>query len=180
MVEVGFEQAYSAASRVAAVRAAKIVALYGLPNDDRQDLKQEALLELWRKSPMFDARRASWRTFAERVVANRMTSLMRNVHSARCGHGKDEPLSNLGRLLPGPDNSFDLRIEVRRVLAGMARFDQAVAQSLIDYSAVETGHRLGVSRATVYRAMGRLREAFAEVGLSPFRTAPRNQGGIGE
>ena len=57
------------------------------------------------------------------------------------------------------------------VLAGMAQFDQAVAQSLIDYSAVETGHRLGVSRATVYRAMGRLREAFAEVGLSPWDRA---------
>jgi len=97
-----------------------------------------------------------------------MTSLMRGLHSGRCGHGKDEPLSNLDRLLPGPDDSFDLRIEVRRVLAGMAQFDQAVAQSLIDYSAIETGQRLGVSRATVYRAIGRLRAAFAEAGLSPW------------
>lgn len=167
VAETAFEQSYPAIRRLAAVRAATVVILYRLPTDSRHDLEQEALLELWRRLPRFDARRASWRTFAERVVANRMTSLMRGLHSGRCGHGKDEPLSNLDRLLPGPDDSFDLRIEVRRVLAGMAQFDQAVAQSLIDYSAFETGHRLGVSRATVYRAIGRLLAAFAEAGLSP-------------
>ena len=166
MVEAGFEQAYSAASRVADVRAAKIVALYGLPHDDRQDLKQEALLELWRKSPLFDARRASWRTFAERVVANRMTSLMRNLHSQRRGHGKNEPLDDLCRSLPAPDDCSDLRVNVRRVLAGMPQFDQAVAGSLIDHSVIETGHRLGVSRATVYRSIDRLRAAFKTAGFS--------------
>jgi RNA polymerase sigma-70 factor (ECF subfamily) len=168
VVEIVFEQSYPAAKHVAAVRAATTVALYGLPKDARHDLEQEALLELWRKLPLFDARRASWRTFAERVVANRMTSLMRGLHSGRCGRGKDEPLGDLGRALPAPDDCFDLRADVRRVLAGVAQFDQAVARSLIDYSAIETGQRLGVSRATVYRAIGRLRAAFREAGLSPW------------
>jgi len=167
VVETVFEQFYPAISRLAAVRAATIVTLYRLPKDARHDLEQEALLELWRKLPLFDARRAGWRTFAERVVANRMTSLMRGLHSGRCGHGKDEPLGDRGRALPAPDDCFDLRADVRRVLAGVAQLDQAVARSLIDYSAIETGQRLGVSRATVYRAIGRLRAAFTEAGLSP-------------
>lgn len=70
--------------------------------------------------------------------------------------------------MPAPDDCFELRADVRRVLAGLAQFDQAVARSLIDYSAIETGQRLGVSRATVYRAIGRLRAAFREAGLSPW------------
>lgn len=62
-------------------------------------------------------------------------------------------------------------------------FDQEVAEYLIDYSANDTGEQLGVSRATVYRAMGRLRAAFAEAGLSPFGSGDRRgaeQAGSGE
>ena len=66
MVEGIFEQSLSAAYRLAAVRAATIVALYELPPDTRSDLEQEALLELWRKRQAYDPRRASWRTFSDR------------------------------------------------------------------------------------------------------------------
>lgn len=172
MVETNFDQLYPAAKRLAAIRAATVVVLYGLSRNLRSDLEQEVLLELWTKYPLFDASRASWRTFAERVVANRMTSIIRYVRSARCGYRKEEPLSGTSRRLPAPDSCIALRIEVRRVLSRVAPFDREVARYLIDCSANDTGERLGVSRATVYRAIGRLREAFAEAGLSPLRRSP--------
>ena len=79
MAEEIFEQSLSAICRLAAVRAAATASLYQLPTDSRQDLEQEALLELWRKRPAYDPQRGSWRTFSERVVANRITSLVRSV-----------------------------------------------------------------------------------------------------
>ncbi len=159
MIRAHFEEFYPDCKRIAAVRAAKVVAVFRLPRDARHDLEQEAILELWRRLPLFDSRRAGWRTFAERVVANRLISLMRGLR------WKDEPLCELDRALPTPDDHFNLRADVRRVLAGVSRFDRAVARCLIDYSAMDTGQRLGVSRATVYRAIGRLRAAFRKTGF---------------
>jgi RNA polymerase sigma-70 factor (ECF subfamily) len=165
--ETVFERSYSASSRLAAVRAATIVTLHGLPTDSRRDLEQEALLELWRKHQAYDPRRGSWRTFSERVVANRMTSLVRAMRSERSGQFREEPIENLLGLA-APNIRTDLRADVSRVLAGLSPFDRNVALCLIGHSAIETTQCLGVSRATVYRAIGRLRTAFTEAGLSPW------------
>ena len=43
---------------------------------------------------------------------------------------------------------------------------RTVALSLIDYSAIETSHRLRVGRATVYRSIVRLRAAFTSAGFT--------------
>ena len=166
VVESAFEQSFPATIRLAAVRAATVATLYGLPSESRRDLEQEALLELWRKRPAYDAQRGSWRTFAERVVANRMTSLVRSMYSERSGHFREEPIENLLGLA-APNSLTDLRADVSRVLAGLSPFDRNVALCLIGHSAIETTQCLGVSRATVYRAIWRLRAAFTEAGLSP-------------
>jgi DNA-directed RNA polymerase specialized sigma24 family protein len=174
VVESLFEQSFSAASRLAAVRAAAIVTLYRLPKDFRRDLEQEALLELWRKCPAYDSRRGSWRTFSERVVANRLTSLVRRMHSQRSGQFREEPLENvLG--LGAPDDRTDLRTDISRVLNNVAHFDRTVALCLTVHSATETSQRLGVSRATVYRAIERLRVAFTTAGLTSVRDCRRRE-----
>jgi RNA polymerase sigma factor (sigma-70 family) len=167
VVDSVFEQSFSVTSRIAAVRAATIATVYGLPTDSRRDLEQEALLELWRKHQAYDPRRGSWRTFSERVVANRMTSLVRAMRSERSGQFREESIENLLGLA-APNIRTDLRADVSRVLAGLSPFDRNVALCLIGHSAIETTQCLGVSRATVYRAIGRLRTAFTEAGLSPW------------
>lgn len=166
MAEPSFEQSYPAAKHLVEVRAATVVARFGLPKDARRDLAQEALLELWRKRPAYDAQRGSWRTFCERVVANRMTSLVRTMYSERSGHFREDPLENLGALAAAR-TPVDLQADVARILESVSEFDQRVAACLIGHSAAETSQKLGVSRATVYRSIGRLRMAFTDAGLSP-------------
>jgi RNA polymerase sigma factor (sigma-70 family) len=166
VVEGIFERSFSATRRLAAVRAAATVTLCQLPTDTREDLEQEALLELWRKRPAYDPQRGSWRTFSERVVANRMTSVVRAMRSERSGQFREEPIQDVP-WLPAPNSLTDLQADVSLVLAGLSSFDRSVALCLVGYSAIETGQRLSVSRATVYRAIGRLRAAFTEAGLSP-------------
>ena len=164
MVEAVFEQSYQAASRLAAVRSAMMVTLYGLPQDSRPDLEQEALLELWRKRTAYDPARGSWRTFAERVVANRMVSLMRSMHSDKAGNSRETPIESAWGL-SAPMDRGDLRVDVWVVLGRMSPFDRTVALCLIDHSAIETSQKLGVARATVYRSINRLRAAFAAAGF---------------
>ena len=165
MAETIFEQSYSSSSHIAAVHAAKIIALHALPHDHLQDLKQEALLELWRKAPVFDEGRAGWRTFAERVVANRLASLIRHARSSRAGFGQQDPIEGLEVPDPARYDNIDLQTDVRRVLDGVASLDRSVALLLIDYSAIETSRRLRVSRSTVYRSIERLRAAFTAAGF---------------
>ncbi len=88
------------------------------------------------------------------------------MRSNRSGHFKEEPLEDFVALA-APNDHTDLRADVSRVLANVSQFDRSVAVGLIDNSASEIGQRLGASRATVYRAIGRLRAAFTEAGLSP-------------
>jgi len=168
MSEPSFEQSFSIAKQLAQVRAATVVARFGLPKDVRRDLEQEALLELWRKRRAYDAHRGSWRTFCERVVANRMTSVVRNLYSERSGHSREGPLDD-STALAATRTPVDLQADVSRILSGVSPFDRRVAACLIGHSAFETSAKLGVSRATVYRSIGRLRAAFIEAGLSPQR-----------
>lgn len=171
MAETIFERSYSVTRRLAAVRAATIVIMYRLPRDSRRDLEQEALLELWRKRSAYDAQRGSWRAFCERVVANRMTSLVRRMHSQRSGQFKEDPIENVLKFV-APSDGTELRSDVSRVLARVSHFDRNVADCLIDYSVIETGRRLGISRAAVYRAIGRLRAAFSAAGFASRRARP--------
>lgn len=129
-------------------------------------MRQEALTEVWRKRHAYDPLRGSWWTFSERVVANKLASLMRSMHAARCGHFTEESPDDLVALM-APNDGADLRVDVWRVLAGVAAFDRSVALYLREYSPSDTSQRLGVSRAAVYRAIGRLRKAFTDAGLSP-------------
>lgn len=164
VVESAFEQSFPATIRLAAVRAATVATLYGLPQDSRPDLEQEALLELWRKRTAYDPARGSWRTFAERIVANRMVSLMRSMHSDKAGNSRMTPIES-ARGLSAPMDRGDLRLDVWVVLGRMSPFDRSVAFCLMDHSAIETSQKLGVSRATLYRSIKRLRAAFAAAGF---------------
>jgi RNA polymerase sigma factor (sigma-70 family) len=171
VTEAAFDQVYSVTHRVAAVRAAMIATLYSLPADARSDLEQEALLEVWRKRSAYDSRRGSWRTFAERVIANRMISLVRTINSERSGWFREDPLGN-GCSLAAPNDGTELRVDVSQVLAGVSQLDRSIAVCLVGSSATQAGRRLGVSRAAIYRAIGRLRVAFTAAGLARRRGGP--------
>ena len=174
MIETVFERSYSVASRLAAVLAANIVAQYRLPTDFRHDLVQDALLGLWQKHRAYDAQRGSWRTFSERVVANRMASQLRRMHSQRSGLLREDPLERAIGLAALDDRAY-LRTDVARVLARVSQFDRNVAVCLVTHSPTQTYRRLGVSRATIYRAIGRLRLAFTVAGVANFRQRRRQE-----
>ena len=166
MVETLFSQTYSTSERIATARASATAARYRMPYQERADLKQEALLELWRTAPLFDVRRSSWPTFAERVVANKLSSIMRSKCSRRAAALRQEPLT-CGVDMTAPRVELDLSIDITRVLATAESFDQSVAECLFDNSPAEASRELAVSRSTIYRSIKRLKDAFAEAGLCP-------------
>jgi RNA polymerase sigma-70 factor (ECF subfamily) len=158
-----FDRLYPVNQRIAAARARITVIRFRLPWDYRIDLEQDALLELWEKQDTYDPHRASWRTYGERVAANKLASTASRLRSrvaAQC-----EDLDHLADR-PAPRSAIELRIDIRTVLSRLRPFDRAVANSLLSYSVTEICTKLGVSRATVYRAIARLRVAFEAAGIT--------------
>jgi DNA-directed RNA polymerase specialized sigma24 family protein len=171
MSESAFDRGFLNSCRIASARAAKIARAHRLTSSDFQDLQQEGIFSLWRSAHKFEARQASWRTFAEAVIGNRLTSCMRHMCAERRGQSRNKPLEASAFGLRAPDGHFDLRVDVQRILAGVSAFDRAVAQSLMYRSASETGRYLRASRATIYRSIRRLRLAFASAGFTARRAA---------
>jgi len=179
MADVAFEQSYSVLARIASAHAARTVRRHRLPSDARLDLQQDAVLELWRKRQLFDAERAGWLTFADRVITNRIRSQMRFLFAARRGYESQLPLHKPKDFAAMPDSRIDLRIDVERVLARVSRFDRAVAVGLAHLSASDVSRFLGVSRSSVYGAIERLRAVFTQSGLRSYNKRRRQVSAVG-
>ena len=160
-----FLEAYPLAGRATWVRSAPVIHLVRDAALDREDLKQEVLVGVWVALSRFDPLRASLRTFVERIVANRITSLVRRLALHRPRRFVEETFQSVLDAA-APDEAIDLRLDVGRVIATLPPFDRAAARHLADCSVVETSRRLGVSRAAVYRSIRRIKVAFIAAGLS--------------
>lgn len=144
----------------------------GYPRTRGWIFRQDAVLALWRKRRSFDAERAGWLTFADRVIANHIRSQMRSLFAARRGYLSRLPLHEQKSLAALPNSQIDLRIDVERILASVSRFDRAVAVALAHLSVSDVSRFLGVSRSSVYGAIERLRESFSRVGIRPLNRQP--------
>lgn len=160
MVESIFHRAYPIALRAAQVRSAA-AARVGFPPCNLQDLEQEAVIRVWQALSKYDPARAGVRTFIEIVVTTRIASMLRSHrHRPRIECLDSRYIDDGNRL-----REMELRMDVRRLLAGVSWFDKAVALSLVAHSITDTSRNLGVSRSVVYQAVRRLRVALAAGGF---------------
>jgi RNA polymerase sigma-70 factor (ECF subfamily) len=163
MIDAGFNDAYPLARRAAQVHAAAAVTSAALADEDRRDLEQEGLLAFWRSLPYFEPSKASIRTFAERVVANKIQSESR----ARRANRRTPVSMKVPSYSEHLGASVELRIDVERVVAGLADAERRLALLLADYSPAEASRILRKSRSTVYERIRRIRVAFSVAGLAP-------------
>ncbi|WP_188236207.1 sigma factor [Sphingopyxis sp. LK2115] len=64
-------------------QAARLARSGALPGIDKEDIEQELMLDLLRRKGRFDPDRASFDTFADRVITNRVASLTASTHKLR-------------------------------------------------------------------------------------------------
>ena len=155
MHEAVFDGAYPLALRSAQVRSAAAVVNGAVLMADREDVEQEVLTCVWQALAKYDPARAGLRTFIELVVRTQFMSMLRS----RRHRSKFESLDERNVAGEGGFREIELREDMRRALADVSVFDRAVALSLTESSVVETSRDMRVSRAAVYRAIGRLRLA---------------------
>ncbi len=165
MVEATFEQAYPIAVRAAKVRATAAVVSGAIPVADREDFEQEGLTACWRALPQFDPGRASLRTFIERVVASRISTLVRTARRSPVHF----PLTEAGpQMIDSEARAREFQIDMQRV--GMAhkwRDEHLLFLLLQGYSRAEAGEKMGLPPSTIQGRVLRLRRILSDAGFAP-------------
>jgi len=178
-------------------KAAQLIGTNGFAPAEREDLEQDMLHDCLRRLRRFDPSRSSRRGFQHRVVRHRASTLVEAQRAGRrdfrlCRDSLDAPVQLArGESIPLRDtisaDDYDarsgrsalpscqrteLQIDVAGVIAGLPPELRPVAAELKSATIVEASRRLGISRATVYRHIGRIREVFAAAGLDRYLGPP--------
>jgi len=147
---------------------------------DGDDYEQDLVLDLLRRSPVFDPTRGSFRTFADRVVQHRATTLaqptVRSVAERQMVSldmpviGDDGDRVRLGDLLVDPSSSIEQQASVR---IDVYRFADRLPEPLLDCcallladSVVEGVRAAGIHRSTAYDRIASLRKQATADGLA--------------
>lgn len=176
--------------RVVRTKAASLIGTYGFTSADRDDIRQELLLDYIVRFRKFNPAKSSRRTFLHRVVRHRVATLV-DARRAACRDyrlcqgsldsspgvawsnpipiGETEPIANgedlTGRRARSSWVLMELEVDVSKVIATLPLELAAVAVALKSAGVVEAARRLGLSRATVYRRITQIRELFEMAGL---------------
>lgn len=182
-------------------KAKQLVGRAGFTVSDRPDIEQELHLDLHRRLPKLDERRARRSTFIRHVVENRVATLLAERTCAardyrRCNASLDAPFDDedgdakcLGDTLDeerylrrdGPSERDeaerrDLRIDLDAALAGLPDDLRDLIAQVVTAPPGELAQRMGVSRRTVRDRIGRIRAHCERAGLAvyaaPTATSP--------
>jgi RNA polymerase sigma factor (sigma-70 family) len=160
-----FHDAYPLARKAARVQSAKWMRLLRASGHEREDLEVVCIAEVWGKLNRFDPTKSSLPTFVERIIATMTISFLRRCR-ARKRMPADADATGI-RAIP-IDVAIPLRVDVRRALALLDDADQKVARMLLHWNPSEIAKIFGISRASVYRAMERIRESLTGAGLENY------------
>jgi len=160
-----FHAAYPLARRVAQVHSAKWVRVLRAAGHDRDDLEAVCIAEVWAKLHRFNPTKSSLPTFVERIVTSKAFSFLRRCKARKRTRTDADATGISGMPI---DVAIARRVDLRRALASLNNADQKVARMLVHWNPSEIAKLFGISRASVYRCIERIREAFRRAGLENY------------
>ena len=159
-------------------RARQLAIKFRLPDDRRDDLAQEMVVELLKAADRFDPdESATWHTYACRVLDLAVKKLaqaecrMRQREAGRpirlsdSGEGAPSAINNPAH--EGEDDliQLELRMDTEVVLERMPTRLQKVCRLLMRLSPTEAAEAMGIHRNSIYRLIAQARSYFMEPSL---------------
>lgn len=145
---------------------------------DAADIRNELLLNLWRRQWNYDPRKGRWTTFVRLVTDHHIADLLvKWRRRQRVPQRSMEPMAlasdiddrchdrRFGRRRPGCRSAFELRQDVAAVLDRLPTADVQLCQQLKLHPIAEVARRLGCSRTTIYQRIRRIRLTFEGAGM---------------
>lgn len=166
--------------------ARRLARTNAVPGMEVEDYEQDLVMDLWRRQDAYDPSRASFRTFAARVVAHRVATLTAptaQLSAARAmvsleervGPGPNDP--RLGDLLPDPcspsEEGTAMALDVRDFVLGLSPALLRCCAMLLEENRALAASEAGLHRATFYENARRLRDRATAAGLDFYRDPPR-------
>ena len=175
-------------------KARHLVGQAGFTASDRDDLEQELILDLLRRLPKYDPSRAKRNTFIARVVEHKIANLIeaQTAHKRdyrRCPCSLNERFEEeeggrsveraetldqedyLLRIGVEPGAAEELRalaLDVAAVVETLPPELRELCRRLGQETVTEVSRDTGVSRATLYESVTRLRKIFEDAGLKNY------------
>jgi Sigma-70 region 2 len=163
-----------------------------IPGMTAADYEQQLALDLWRRLPVYDPKRAGLATFIDRVVRRRVCDFVAAAHTAaRCAErqavsleaadggercdGLAERLSTADRLWGHADDlehDVGLRHDLSRLIAVLPPALKRCCAILANGSIGEAVRKEGLHRSSYYEAVSRLRRKAREAGLRDYLGDP--------
>jgi RNA polymerase sigma factor (sigma-70 family) len=160
-----FQEHYPTIQRCVRYHAWSAYRQLGSSQVDRRDLEHEGYVEAMLKLTRFDANRGSVRTFVDKVVRNRMRSIVRARRRDRWLLSIDELLDEHLTAVAMGYAAEDFRIDVEKLLAGLTPRDRQFCLLLMQHHVAEASRLAGMARSSAYSILARLRDEFQKAGL---------------
>jgi RNA polymerase sigma-70 factor (ECF subfamily) len=179
-------------------KARQLIGLAGFTESDREDIEQEMLLDLLRRLPKFDPRRAQRSTFIARIIEHKIATLIEAQEAAVRDYRKrafslnEEMKDGDGATVERGDTfdqdcylrrtdqvsnstclAHDLSIDLRVFLAALPPELRTLCEQLAGESVADLVRRTGTPRSTIYESIKKLRRLLEDAGLDEYlRSAP--------
>jgi RNA polymerase sigma factor (sigma-70 family) len=169
-------------SEVAAVR---MVRRFRLPTCDRDDLRQDILVDLLRRITAFDPKRGTFGAFVGTIIAHRAARLTKRWRRQRVTMiSLDQPIASAGAMTLGdmtaeadgisaslgqPFDRFaeiEQRLDLTQALAVLEPGELSLCAKLTEYTPTEISRSGEFSRASLYRRLRNIRRRLLAEGFS--------------
>jgi DNA-directed RNA polymerase specialized sigma24 family protein len=156
------------------LKAAQLARSPSFLRRDVEDIRQELSLHVVRRMPRHDRLRASEVTYADRILTNNVTDLVRRARAQRRDQSREVPadrlpvrgLEELRTKGWGHDRHVHLRLNLYDALAMLGEDDREIALSLVEQNVAEVCRRTGRSRQAVRSAKLRVRRHLERCGVA--------------
>ena len=157
-----------------------------VPGMDAEDIEQDLFLDLWHRRGAFDPTKATFATFADRIIAHRVATLTSPTACRKAERQQvalddyvdDDAQQTLADTLADPSALSDvdqaLSLDMKRFIAGLPPALQRCCTILLTPNRREASTQAGVHRSSVYESAHRLRKLAEAAGLREYIPAPRH------
>lgn len=194
---MGYENRYQGiddyAVQLIKYKARQLVGRVGFTESDREDLEQEMVLDLLRRLPKFDPKRAGRNTFIARIVEHKVATIieaqkagMRDYRLCSCSLNdrledeegrsiermetidQEDYLRRTGKLSHPMSELRNLSIDLRSAVQTLPPELRELCKRLQTESVTEISRDTGIPRGTIYESIKKLRAVFEDAGLKDY------------